>query len=185
MAGSVDGQEAGPCRRRGRRQPLAFRQRHRLVLGAVHDEPGHCDSRRGRLDVEGRGVSLDVIEHVGVEREDLARCGRSSPRCTPACASGPRSGCGHRSTVEMAAHVTSARTRGSLAACSTDDAPAPRMPQQPERASAARRPSSPAVEGLDHPAQVLQLGGERVVAEPLGEDELAGVVHAAPAQVEA
>ena len=182
VSGSGDGQEPGPCRRRGRRQPLAFQQRHRLVLASVHDEPGHRDSRRGRLDVEGGGVLLDIVEDVGVVGEDLpgprvlhrgdAGLSPSGPlRLRPPLDrrdGGPRSERLHPFVAGREQHR---------------HASAPRMPQQPD----ARRRSDAQLaprQGVHHPAQVLQLGGEGVVAEALGEDELARVVHAAPAQIE-
>ena len=46
-------------------------------------------------------------------------------------------------------------------------------------------PSSACGQRIDDPAGIVQLGGERVVAEPIGKREVARVVHSAPAQVEA
>ena len=75
------------------------------------------------FDVQRSGVLLDVVQHVGVEREHLpgprvshlASAGLHARRCADPC--------GQRSTLAMAAQVTSALTRESLAAWRTATPP--------------------------------------------------------------
>ena len=138
----------------------------------------------GRLDVERAGVVLDVVEHVGVLRQDLAGARRSSPRSPPPSRQAAR--CARRPALHRGdgGPRDQRADPGIASRMEHRDAPAARMAQQTEPTRAARRPIQPRASASITRRRSCNSAEKVLWPKRSGEHELPGVVHAAPAQVE-
>src|SRR4051794_13834716 len=182
MAAALDRQQPGVRAVAGRREDLGFVEPYRFVLGAMNDEPGNPDPRGRCLDIQGLGILLDVIEHVGIERQDLAGAGILD---VGLAASAPGAALVLRPALDSGdsrpSHQGSdARISRGLQDCG---ATAARMANQSER-TRHRNTESAAHECVENALKVLELGGEGVVSETIRQGELTGGVYTAPAEVE-
>src|SRR5689334_9086534 len=71
-----------------------FGERHRLVGCAMDEEPGNPDLPSSRRDIQPVGILLDVVEYIGIERQDLTgprilNCEVTSPSPSPLVIGGP------------------------------------------------------------------------------------------------
>src|SRR3954452_7025181 len=181
MAAVLNSQQPGFRTAAAGGENLGFVEPNRFVVGAVDNEPGNPDPRGRCLDIQSFGILLDVIEHIGVERQNLAGAGILDVGLTagtpgtalilwPPFHPGDRRP-GHQGS--------DARILRGLQDCG---AAAARMANQSERTRRHNTQSS-AHQCIENVLKVLELDRESVVSETIRQGKLTGVVYAAPAEV--
>src|SRR6476659_3898508 len=147
----------------------------------MDDEPRNSDPCRRCLDIQSLGILLDVVQHVGVQRQDLTGTGVLD---LSLAASPP----GAALVLWPSLHPGDGRPRhqgsdpGISRRLEDCGAAAAGMANQSER-TRHRDVESAAHECIENALKVLELGGEGVVPEAIRQGELTGVVNAAPAEV--
>jgi hypothetical protein len=183
MAAFFHRQERGNRAPARRPECFGFRKADRLIGRPVNDEPRNRYSAGGCFDIERLCVVDDVLENVGVERENL-----SGTRILYADVAlgapgnlllgGPAI---HSRDRGPSNQGTNASIAGSLKHRYTTSA---RVANQAD-AGRLRDTELAAHERIDDTSKVLELRREGVATKTLGQAELTGIVHAASAEVEA